>query len=302
MAQIAQTGGHSHPTESVKPVGGLGSGVELVSLESRSAGPLSAAEECGLLPKSSFKECAQCREMVVVPSGNFTMGSPAGEKERMSHEGPQHLVMFPHPFAVGRFSVTFDEWDACAADAGCRGYKASDRPWGRGRRPVINVSWDDAKAYVAWLSEKTGKAYRLLSEAEREYVTRTGTTTPFWWGSSISTQQANYGGNYAYDNGPKGERRHRTLPVDSFEQNPWGLYQVHGNVWEWTEDCDHIGYWGAPNDGSSWTSEDCGNRVLRGDSWNVAPERLRAAARFALPAYFRYTSSGFRIGRTLITD
>jgi formylglycine-generating enzyme required for sulfatase activity len=164
---------------------------------------------------------------------------------------------------------------------------------------VINVSWDDAKAYVAWLSEKTGKVYRLLSEAEREYVTRAGTTTPFWWGSSISSDQANYVGDFSYDGGPKGEWRNRTVPVDSFEQNPWGLYQVHGNVWEWTEDCYHGDYKGAPADGSPWG--DCDYRVLRGGSWDIAPQDLRAAARFGLPPYIRSGSTGFRVGRTLNT-
>src|SRR5207302_6940801 len=108
-----------------------------------------------------------------------------------------------------------------------------------GRQPVINMSWDDAKAYLAWLSRKTGKSYRLLSETEREYVTRAGRSTPFWWGPSISTSQANYNGNYTYGGGSKGEYREKTVPVASFQPNPWGLYQVHGNVWEWTEDCYH---------------------------------------------------------------
>ena len=114
-------------------------------------------------------------------------------------------MSFAKPFAVGRFAITFEEWDACVADGGCNGHRPSDEGWGRGRRPVINVSWDDAKAYVAWLSRKTGKSYRLLTEAEREYVARAGTTTPFWWGSSISTGQANYDGKDAYAGGSKGE-------------------------------------------------------------------------------------------------
>jgi formylglycine-generating enzyme required for sulfatase activity len=156
--------------------------------------------------------------MVAVPTGSFTMGSPESEKERYKDEGPQHRVTFDRPFAVGKFAVTFEEWDACAADGGCNGYRPNDQDWGRGRQPVINVSWDDAKNYVAWLSRKTGKTYRLLSEAEREYVTRAGTNTPFWSGGSISSQQA----NYAYG-GPKGGYRQRTLPVDSFQANPWGL-------------------------------------------------------------------------------
>src|SRR5437763_1635434 len=156
---------------------------------STEAAPLSPMQEKALKPKDTFKECANCPEMVVVPAGSFTRGSPTSEPGHSADEGPQHTVAIAQPFAVGRFAVTFDEWDACAADGGCNGYKPSDEGWGRGQRPVINVSWDDAKEYAAWLSRKTGRTYRLLSEAEREYVTRAGTTTPFWWGSSISASQ-----------------------------------------------------------------------------------------------------------------
>jgi formylglycine-generating enzyme required for sulfatase activity len=203
------------------------------------------------------------------------------------------------PFAVGKFSVTFEEWDACVADGGCNGYKPSDQGWGRGRLPVIMVTWDSATAYAAWLSRKTGKMYRLLSEAEREYVTRAGTTTPFWWGSSISPRQANYNGSYAYGDGRQGENRQRTLPIDSFGPNPWGLYQVHGNVWEWTEDCYHDGYVGAPSDGSAWTSGDCSRRVARGGSWFNDPYWLRAADRVWFASGNPAFSKGFRVGRML---
>ena len=134
--------------------------------------------------------------------------------------------------------------------------------------PVVCVNWDDAKAYAKWLSGKTGKDYRLLSEAEWEYACRAGTSTPFWWGSSISTEQANYDGNYTFGGGRKGEYRQRTVPVKSFEPNPWGLYQVHGNVGEWCEDCWNESYNGAPSDGSAWTAGDCAFRLLRGGSWD----------------------------------
>src|SRR5262249_29888443 len=142
---------------------------------------------------------------------------------------------------------------------------------GKGRRPVINVSWDDAKEYVAWLSRKTGKSYRLrlLSEAEWEYVARAGTSTPFWWGTSISSSQANYNGSYAYGDGPKGDYRRKPLPVDSFAANPWGLHNVHGNVWEWVEDTQSI-------DGSVWPGGDLSLRVLRGGSWYAIPGDLRS--------------------------
>jgi formylglycine-generating enzyme required for sulfatase activity len=157
---------------------------------------------------------------------------------------------------------------------------------GRGKWPVINVNWDDAKAYAAWLSRKTAKTYRLLSEAEREYVTRAATTTWFWWGSSISTGQAN--------------DTIKTVPVDSFAPNPWGLYNVHGNVWEWVEDCWHDTYQGAPADGSAWTTA-CrdGRRVIRGGSWGVSLRYLRAAYRGRDTTGSRDDKLGFRLARTL---
>jgi len=171
-------------------------------LSGRVAIPLTGDEERAVRPGDGFKECESCPEVVVVPAGSFTMGSPENESDRRTNEGPQHKVTIGRPFAVGKFAVRFDEWDACVAAGGC--YRPPDQGWGRGRRPVINVNWDDAKAFVAWLSRTTGKTYRLLSEAEREYAARAGTTTPFWWGASISTSQANYNGNYTYGGGAKG--------------------------------------------------------------------------------------------------
>lgn len=261
---------------------------------------LSPEKERMLKPKDTFKECSTCPDMVVVPAGTFTMGSPEGEPKRTSFEGPQHEVTFARNFAVGRFEVTFDEWDACVADGGCDGYKPDSAGWGRGRQPVIYVSWNDAKAYVAWLTKKTSRPYRLLSEAEREYVTRAGTTTPFWWGNSISTSQANYNGT-PYTNGPRGEYRGHTVPVDSFAPNPWDLYQVHGNVYEWTDDCWHENYQGAPTDGSAWTGGDCGTRAIRGGSWDYNGEYLRSASRLGYAVDTRANWLGFRVGRTLST-
>jgi formylglycine-generating enzyme required for sulfatase activity len=253
--------------------------------------------------RDTFKDCDKCPEMVVVPAGSFTMGSPDNERDRRFQEGPQHRVTFDRAFAAGKFAVTFDEWDECVADGGCSGYQPADQGWGRGRRPVINISWNDAKTYVAWLSRKTGKTYRLLSEAEREYVTRAGTSTSFWWGSAITTSQANYDprGSYDGNGGIEEPYRQRTEPVDAFEPNPWGLYQVHGNVWEWTQDCYHGSYNGAPTDGSAWTSEDCSLRILRGGSWNFSPSYLRAAHRLAGTPDNRVFGNavGFRVGRSL---
>jgi formylglycine-generating enzyme required for sulfatase activity len=281
---------------------GCGGDVTTVSWSSRSAGVLSAAEECALKPKDSFRECSQCPVMVVAPSGSFTMGSPDSEKNRDKDEGPQHRVTFTRQFAVGKFAVAFDEWDACVADGGCKGYKPDDKGWGRGRRPVINVSWDDANEYLAWLSLKTKKTYRLLSESEREYVARAETSTPYWWGPSVSTQQANFDDEDYQDLPHLPSRRTRTVPVNSFKPNPWGLYQVHGNVEDWTQDCYHNNYTGAPSDGSPWTSGDCGKRAVRGGYHASADSELRSASRSYSLTNVRSVRLGFRVGRTLAPE
>ena len=247
-----------------------------------------------------FRDCAECPEMVVVPAGSFTMGSPPSEKGRGDDEGPQHPVTIPAPFAVGKYEVTFEEWDACVAGGGiCSGDWTSDKGWGRGQRPMIDVSWGDAKAYVAWLWWKTNRPYRLLTEAEWEYAARAGTTGPFHFGSTISTDQANYNGG-THGSGRKGVYRKKTVPVGSFPANKFGLHDMRGNVQEWVEDCWHSSYDGAPSDGSSWGSGgDCGVRVLRGGSWNRGPWYLRAADRFRNPTWSRIINFGFRIARTL---
>ena len=251
-------------------------------LDMRPPRPLARAEEEALTPGDMFKECPECPDMIVVPPGKFVMGAAPDEPGSEDGERPQHSVTIVSQFAVGRFEVTFAEWDACVAEGGCRRYVPPDKGWGRGRMPVINIRWDDARAYVKWLSNRTGKTYRLLSEAEREYVTRAGTTTPFWWGSSISTDQANYDGSFSYpplSGVLTGIFRGKTMPVDAFAPNPWGLYQVHGNVYEWVEDCWHRSYWSAPTDGSPWTNGNCTRNVLRGGAWNSAPWQLRSSAR-----------------------
>jgi len=269
-----------------------------VSVSTRTARPLSAAEECRLKPKDVFKECEKCPEMVVVPAGSFKMGAPDYEVDGNGEQRPVHDVTIQRAFAAGKFAVTFDEWDACVAAGGCNGFKPSDRGWGRGSRPVINVTWEQAHAYIAWLSRSTRKQYRLLTEAEREYVTRADTATAFWWGNSISPQQANYNGTSNYNNGPKGEWRKKTVPVDQFEPNPWRLYQVHGNVYEWTEDCWNDNYNGAPSDGTAWMTGGCDTHVIRGGSWVNAPWFLRAAHR-SRHIHNDPFVIGFRVARTL---
>ena len=259
------------------------------------AGCLAAAE-----PKvgERFRDCAECPQMVVVPAGSFLMGSPEFEEGRFDNEGPVRRVRIPVPFAMGVYEVTFAEWDECDADGGCGGHFPDAEDWGRGRRPVVNVSWEDAQAYVRWLSAKTGKRYRLPSESEWEYAARAGTRTPFSTGETISTEQANYNGNYTYGAGRKGVYRRQTVPVGTFGANAWGLHDVHGNVWEWTQDCWNGSYAGAPTDGSAWGSGDCSVRVLRGGSWTDFPRHLRSANRIGFTPADRNLGSGFRMART----
>jgi formylglycine-generating enzyme required for sulfatase activity len=257
------------------------------------AQPLKTAQEGVLKPKDSFKECTDCPEMIVVPAGSFTMGSPATEKDRSADEGPQHKVTIAKPFAVAKFDVTFTEWDACVAHGDCVPH-ISDSSWGRGRQPAINVNWDDAQVYVAWLSRITGKPYRLLTEAEWEYAARAGTTTVYYWGDHIGNGNANCDGCGSKWN-------EHTSPVGSFAANQFGLYDMAGNVFQWLQDCSHGGYDGAPTDGSAWTSENCDSRVLRGGSRISIPQSLRSAYRYGFTSDTRVEFIGFRVGRTLLT-
>ena len=240
-------------------------------------------------PGTKFRDCPGCPEMVVVPAGSYEMGSPSSEEGRVDDEGPVHRVEISKPFAVGVYEVTFAEWDACVTGGGCNGHRPDDEGWGRGNRPVINVIWKDAKSYVGWLSRKTGEGYRLLSESEWEYVARAGTRTAYHFGSSISSGQANYGNNLG-----------KTSPVGTYASNGFGLHDVHGNVWEWVEDCWHGDYRGAPSDGSAWiTGGDCSLRMLRGGSWHSVPELLRSAFRNGVLWRFPVGDVGFRVARTL---
>lgn len=251
-------------------------------------------QEQTLKPKDVFKDCANCPEMVVVPAGSFKMGSPTSEPERSDEEGPQHPVTIARPFAVGRFEVTFDEWDACVAEGGCNGYKPPDQGWGRGRRPVVNVSWADAQSYVRWLSKKTHKSYRLLSGSEYEYAMRAGTQTVYPWGDTVGTNNAN-----CHSCGSQWDAK-QTAPVGSFAPNGFGLYDMVGNVREWTEDCYHDTYNGSPTDDSSWVEGgDCYHRVVRGGSFLLAPAFLRSASRYWFASDYRLRYLGFRVARTL---
>jgi formylglycine-generating enzyme required for sulfatase activity len=250
-----------------------------------------------------FRDCSACPEMVVLPAGEFTMGSPETERGRGKNEGPQRKVAITS-FAMGKHEVTFAQWDACVAEGGCS-HKAGDEGWGRGRRPVINVSWHDATAFVAWLTRKTGKTYRLPTEAEWEYAARGVTSVtaphlPFATGATINYQQANYDANFVYgDGGRPGIFRQKTVEVGTFRKSAFGLHDLHGNVWEWVQDCYRESYRGAPNDGSAVVVPNCGMRILRGGAWNYQPQLLRSAYRYATAPEVRLEITGFRVACSL---
>lgn len=278
-------------------------------------------------PGDIFKDCDVCPEMVVIPPGKFMMGAPKSEKDRDINEGPRRKVTIAKVFAAGQFEITRAQFAAFVTETGHDVGKCWIFEKGRWKKnqpnmsyknpgfhqddthPAVCVNWNDAKAYVSWLSRKTKKNYRLLSEAEWEYVARAKTNTPFWWGQSILTSQANYNGaNYkgygqnGHDNSKGSEEsfRQKTVPVFSFKANEFGLYNVHGNVWEWVEDCWHDNYHGAPTDGTAWTKAgDCSKPVLRGGSWFERPKDLRSAERMYGIATYRFSNSGFRVARTL---
>ena len=247
--------------------------------------------------RDKLKSGGEGPSMVVIPAGEFLMGSPPSEPVREENEGPQHQVRIEQPFAIGKYEVTFEEYDAFAQTT--QREKPNDLSWGRGRRPVISVSWEEATAYAKWLSDQTGKPYRLPSEAEWEYAARAGTTTPFHTGKRITTDQANFNGNYTYNSSAKGEYRKKTVSVGSFPANAFGLHDVHGNVWEWVQDCWHGNYQDAPADGSAWESGDCAGRLLRSGSWLNAPGWLRSATRDGFRPTHRFGDRGFRLARTL---
>lgn len=234
---------------------------------------------------SVFRDCAECPEMVAIPAGAFMMGSPSSERGREPYEGPRHQVSI-RAFVASTHEITFEQWAACVAGGGCRSNTAPpDQGWGRSNRPVINVSWDHAQEYVRWLSTRTGRRYRLLTEAEWEYAARAGTTTPYNTGRSINASQARFGSQ-------------QTDPVGSYPPNAFGLHDVHGNVYEWVEDCWNENYNYAPTDGRAWTGGDCQFRVLRGGSFRAHPLGVRSAMRFGpVNRLHRAEVFGFRVAR-----
>jgi formylglycine-generating enzyme required for sulfatase activity len=291
-------------------------------------GPLAAGQELALTAGDSFRDCDGCPEMVVVPAGAFTMGAPEGEEGRDDNEGPPHRVTIPRRFALGKLEVTVDQFAAFARetsyDTGSTCDIWLDGKWEErqgytwrnpgfpqsGAHPAACLSWDDAKAYLTWLSRKTDRTYRLPTEAEWEYAARGGTTTRFHFGDR-------YEDYCQHGNGADQEARNRvpgaqawsvlpcsdghayTAPVGSFAANAFGLHDTLGNVFEWVEDCWNESYAGVPADGSAWTSGDCAIRVQRGGAWGYPPSYLREAVRGRQPQGYRYVKAGMRVVRTL---
>ena len=260
-----------------------------------------------VIAKGLFRDCPDCPEMVVIPAGRFSMGSPPDEPGRYDSEGPQHMVSVRW-FALGRQDVTVRQYAVFVRETG---YEPDDCQWPRRTNwhspgflpdaPAVCLSWHDAQAYVAWLNGKVGGhnggPYRLPSEAEWEYAARAGTTTSRWWGQALGRGNANCNGcGSPWDN-------RQIAPGGSFPANAFGLSDMLGNAWQWVEDCWNETYQGAPSDGSAWRSGDCAKRVLRGGSWSSLPEFVRSAARGRDDAVNRahdYAGyAGFRVAMTL---
>jgi formylglycine-generating enzyme required for sulfatase activity len=256
---------------------------------------VASREDC-LKPGDIFRDCWVCPEMVVVPAGTFTMGSPESENlKTYVDEGPQHEVTIARPFAVGRLEVSYEEWDECVSHRACN-HIAEIESWGRGRQPLSNVTWHDAQTYVAWLSKITSQTYRLLSEAEWEYAARAGTTTPFSTGTTLTRADANIDDTWGV----------APNKVGGYKPNAFGLHDMHGNVSEWVEDCYNPGqtqfndaYVGAPTDGSASTTGVCNQRVLRGCWWQCGPFDSRSAKRWSWDPNGRLVNHGLRVARTL---
>ncbi|MBJ7312835.1 SUMF1/EgtB/PvdO family nonheme iron enzyme [Rugamonas sp. CCM 8940] len=286
---------------------------ELATLMPTAASPV--ADPSGVLRDRFLDGTGSGPELVLIPTGRFQMGSPEHEqaiaiqagaqKGWLERETPHHWVGIEQPFALGRHPVTVGQWQLFVRATGWEslsdtdwrapGFKQSDE------HPVVGVSWNDAQLYLRWLSERTGQLYRLPSEAEWEYACRAGTRTAFSFGDEISTERANYDGHYTYNGSPRGQYVQGTSKVGSYAPNPWGLFDMHGNVWEWVQDVVHENYQGAPADGRAWEEDgDSVRRALRGGAWLYNPRYLRSAVRNGFSAVLANDIVGFRVARKLV--
>ena len=257
----------------------------LQQIEVRTVAKPAVPEPPPAAPQAAVRDCPQCPELVLIPAGAFEMGS----SEMFDFEAPVHQVSIRKAFYIGRREVTYEEWDACMAEGGCK-QKLDDRGFGRGRRPATDLDWDDAKGYAAWLSQKTGRTYRLPTESEWEYAARAGSTTTYPWGKAVEKDKANCLGCTS-------DPVRKAIDTGSFKPNAFGVYDMAGNAAEWVEDCWNDNYRGAPADGSAWTKPQCRERVLRGGSFNNDPRYLRSAARFKYDHDVRFYTNGFRVVR-----
>ena len=256
---------------------------------------------CNLLERTEysardqFKHCDTCPEMIVIPTGEFIMGSPVTEINRGQDESPQREIFVDYNFAVGVFEITFEQWERCLNQKACD-HNPIDNGWGRGNQPVTNVSWLDTKQYIAWLSNKTGHQYRLLTEAEWEYVARAGSKKRFWWGDESPKGKA-----VCLQCDLTGKSNNMSNPVGSYSPNPFGLYDLHGNVWEWVEDCWSENYTLHPADTSAFIPNgECKRRVVRGGAWPNGGRQLRSANRsWKSPNHRSTNGKGFRVAMTL---
>ena len=265
-----------------------------------------AAEMGEPLADRLFRDCEDCPQMIAIPPGTFTMGSPESEKGRKSSEGPQRDVTIAYAIAASQHEITWANWETCVAGGGCQGTDPHEplreALWGTGNRPLIHVSWHDAQDYITWLNTQIEDAnpYRLLTEAEWEYAARAGTTGPFHTGATITGAEANYNATRVYSSEAKGDYPRQPLPVGSYAPNAFGLYDMHGNVAEWTADCYYPSPLGLPTDGSAAPSDGgCNSRVLRGGSWEKVPSYIRSARREGKSDGTRMDNIGFRIARDL---
>ncbi|MFD2367205.1 bifunctional serine/threonine-protein kinase/formylglycine-generating enzyme family protein [Pseudoduganella sp. GCM10020061] len=301
----------SHPD--VDAVRGTGPQMARAAHPEPAPAPASPAPH-GTLRDPFLDGACHAPELVVIPSGRFRMGSPEHERRKaqqagalptwLERETPPRWVDIERAFALGRHPVTVSDWRQFVQDTGWK--RRGEVDWSapgfaqNERHPVVGVSWHDAQLYAAWLSRRTGQAYRLPTEAEWEYACRAGTKTAFSCGDTISTDLANYDGNYVYNDSPRGEFRRGTTPAGMFPPNPWGLCDMHGNVWEWVQDPVHDNYVGAPANGAAWeTGGDPNRRILRGGSWQYSPRYLRSAMRNGFAAALCNDIVGFRVARDL---
>ena len=262
-------------------------------------------------PKQRLKERAARRkaaaaasaagllDMVAINPGQGRLGSPETQARRARFENPMRETSIDYAFEVSKYEITFADWDKCLADGGCGGYQPADGGWGRGQRPVINISYDDAQNYIKWINRKTGLNYRLLSEAEWEYVARAGRPAPFGNGEHISAKYANFDGKKPYGTDEVGPYHRKTQPVGKYEANAFGVHDMHGNVYEWVEDCWNENHSGADGTGQARRDGDCKYRVMKGGSWVTHGYQMRAAARVRYVTDYRYDDYGFRLARTL---